>query len=231
MILLKDQVPAVRFWPLCLGQSILTVNAGCDTNHFHCPVGQCRVFCMWFEELEYLPVLYHKIQPLQIQRDIRVAVPVFKVQVLCIRTRSETENLYIYIYIAKFEKVQVRKLRLKPFLWRSQTDNARPNKHEPLPSADTVLHTLCYYRLLPQTNVVNQRKAGQSAVGFMIILIPPGKLRLFLLMAKMAMFVFLFWFPLNTLNDSMPSQRGCLRVHSQRSSPPVAALSLVPAQN
>ena len=69
---------------------------------------------MWFEELEYLPVLYHKIQPLQIQRDIRVAVPVFKVQVLCIRTRSETENLYIYI--AKFEKVQVRKLRLTPFL-------------------------------------------------------------------------------------------------------------------
>lgn len=112
VILLKDQVPAVTFWPLCLGQSILTVNAGCDTNHFHCPVGQCRVFCMWFEELEYLPVLYHKIQPLQIQRDIRVAVPVFEVQVLRIRTWSETENLYT----AKFEKVQVRKLRLKPFL-------------------------------------------------------------------------------------------------------------------
>ena len=69
---------------------------------------------MWFEELEYLPVLYHKIQPLQIQRDIRVAVPVFKVQVLCIRTRSETENLYIYSKIRESpsEKIEVEALSL-----------------------------------------------------------------------------------------------------------------------
>ena len=59
---------------------------------------------MCFEEIEHLPLLYHKIQPLQIQRDIRVAVPVFEVQVLRIRTRSE-KTVYSKIQESPGEKM------------------------------------------------------------------------------------------------------------------------------